>query len=70
MAYGLAVNVICLLGVIPEMRQYLKFRREGTGEDLSEVMQLTGMGRGIYKMGRRFGVFHDPIGGTGDAKGR
>lgn len=70
LAYGLAVNVIFLLGMMPEMRQYLKFRREGKGEDLSEVMQLTGMGRGIYRMGKRFGVFRGPNEGSGDTKGR
>ena len=54
--YAIAVNIILMLAMIPEMKQYIKFRREGKGEDLSEVMQLTGMGRGIYKMAKRFGL--------------
>jgi len=54
--YAIAVNIILVLAMIPEMKQYVKFRREGKGEDLSEVMQLTGMGRGIYKMAKRFGL--------------
>jgi hypothetical protein len=58
-AYGVAVNLIFLLGIIPEVRQYLKLRREGKGSDVAQVMQLTGMGRGIYKMGKRFGVLED-----------
>jgi hypothetical protein len=58
-AYGLAVNVIFLLGIIPEMRQYLRLKREGKGVDVSEAMQQTGMGRGIYKMGRRLGLLDD-----------
>lgn len=55
-AYGVAVNVIFVLAMIPEIKQYLKFRREGRGDDLSEVMQLTGMGRGISKMAKRLGI--------------
>ncbi len=54
--YGIAVNVIFLLAEIPEMKQYLQYRREGKVTDVSEVMQLTGMGRGIYKMARWLGV--------------
>jgi hypothetical protein len=54
--YAIAVNIILMLAMIPEMKQYVKFRREGKGEDLSEVIQLTGMGRGIYKMAKRFGL--------------
>jgi glycerol-3-phosphate acyltransferase PlsY len=59
LVYAIAVNIILALGMIPEMKQYIKFRREGKGEDLSEVMQLTGMGRGIYKMANRFGLLKD-----------
>lgn len=54
--YAVAVNVILLIGMIPELRQYIKFRREGEMPDLSEVMQLTAMGRGMYKIAQRFGV--------------
>ena len=57
LVYAVAVNIIFLLAMIPEMKQYVKLRREGKGENLAEVIQLTGMGRGIYKMGMRFGVF-------------
>jgi len=57
--YAVAVNIIFLLAMIPEMKQYLRLRREGKGDDLAEVMQLTGMGRGIYKMAKRFGVIKD-----------
>jgi glycerol-3-phosphate acyltransferase PlsY len=55
-AYGVAVNLIFILAMIPEMKQYIQFRRQGRGADLSEVMQTTGMGRGIYRMGKRLGV--------------
>ncbi len=54
--YGVTVNVILLVGMIPELRQYIRIRREGEVPDLSEVMQLTAMGRGMYKIAQRFGV--------------
>jgi glycerol-3-phosphate acyltransferase PlsY len=54
--YAVAVNLILIIGLIPEMKQYLKLRRQGIGGDVSEVMQLTAMGSGIYKMGARLGL--------------
>ena len=69
--YGIAVNLIFVIAEIPEVRQYLRYKREGKVADLSKVMQLTGMGRGIYKMGKRLGVLGDepagPAGGGQDA---
>lgn len=59
LAYAIAVNIIVLLAMLPEMRQYVRLRREGKGDDLAQLMQLTGMGRGIYKMARRFGVIEE-----------
>jgi glycerol-3-phosphate acyltransferase PlsY len=56
LAYAIAVNIMLALAMIPEAKQYVKFKREGKGADLSEAMQLTGMGRGIYKIGKRFGL--------------
>ena len=56
-AYGLAVNAIHIVAMIPEIKQILKFKREGKEGDFSEAIQLTGMGRGIYKMGKRLGAF-------------
>jgi glycerol-3-phosphate acyltransferase PlsY len=58
-AYAIAVNIIFGVAMTPEIRQYVKFRRAGQGVDLSETMQYTGMGRGIYKMAKRFGVLED-----------
>jgi glycerol-3-phosphate acyltransferase PlsY len=59
LAYAIAVNIIFILAMLPEAKQYIQLRREGKGEDLAEVMQLTGMGRGIYKMAKRFGVIEE-----------
>ncbi len=58
-AYAIAVNVIFGVAMIPEIRQYVKYKRAGKGVDISETMQYTGMGRGIYKMAKRFGVLED-----------
>jgi glycerol-3-phosphate acyltransferase PlsY len=60
--YAIAVNILFILGMIPELKQYVRFRREGKGADLAEVMQHTGMGRGIYRMAKRFGVLDAPSG--------
>jgi glycerol-3-phosphate acyltransferase PlsY len=57
--YAVAVNIIFLLAMLPEARQYIQLRREGKLEDLAGVMQHTGMGRGIYRMAKRFGVMEE-----------
>ncbi len=57
--YGIAVNVILLIGMIPELRQYIKIRQQGEVPDISEVMQVTAMGRGMYKIAKRFGVLEE-----------
>jgi glycerol-3-phosphate acyltransferase PlsY len=59
LAYAVAVNLIFLLAMIPEIKEYLKFKRTGRGADLSQAMQHTGMGRGIYRMAKRFGILED-----------
>jgi glycerol-3-phosphate acyltransferase PlsY len=69
LAYALAVNIIFGLAMIPEIRQYIKFKREGKGADISQTMQYTGMGRGIYKMARRFGVLKDQPKSDDDKEG-
>jgi glycerol-3-phosphate acyltransferase PlsY len=55
--YAVAANVILLLAMVPEIRLYLGLRREGKAADLSQAMQVTAMGRGMYKMAKRFGLF-------------
>jgi glycerol-3-phosphate acyltransferase PlsY len=57
--YAIAVNVILTVGMIPEVKQYIKLRRQGKVGDVSEVMQLTAMGRGMYKIAKRFGLLGD-----------
>ena len=57
--YAIAVNIIVVIAMIPEVKQYIRFKREGKAAEFSEDIQLTGMGRGIYKMAKRFGVIKD-----------
>jgi len=59
LAYAIIVNVIFVVAMVPEIRLYIKFRREAKDVDISQMMQYTGMGRGIYKMARRLGVLKD-----------
>lgn len=51
--YGIAANVIYLFSMIPDIRQYLDFKRRGLGTDIGETVQLTGMGRGMYRLAKR-----------------
>jgi glycerol-3-phosphate acyltransferase PlsY len=56
LVYAVFVNVIFMLGMIPETRQWFRIRRENKWNDTTEVMQLSGMGRGLLKMARKFGL--------------
>jgi glycerol-3-phosphate acyltransferase PlsY len=54
--YALVVNVVFMIAMIPEIRQWLKIRREEKWNDPTELMQLSGMGRGLLKMSRKLGI--------------
>jgi glycerol-3-phosphate acyltransferase PlsY len=60
LGYAVFVNLIFMLGMIPETRQWFRIRRENKWNDTTEVMQLSGMGRGLLKMARRLGVVKKP----------
>ena len=62
--YAVLVNVVFMLGMIPETRQWFRIRRENKWNDTTEVMQLSGMGRGLLKMARRFGLIKAPAAPT------
>ena len=69
LGYAVRVNAIFMLGMIPETRQWFRIRRENKWNDTTEVMQLSGMGRGLLKMARRLGIVENPPGneaGGGD----
>ncbi len=54
--FAVAGNIVFVLSTIPELRRYMEARRRGFTGDLSEVMQLTGMGRGMYRLDKRMGI--------------
>ncbi len=54
--YGIAVNVILAISTIPELKQWMKIKKEEKWDDPTAVLQLTGMGRGIIKMAKLLGV--------------
>jgi len=54
--YAVFVNIAFMIGMIPETRQWFKIRRENKWNDTTEVMQLSGMGRGLLKMARKMGL--------------
>lgn len=51
LAYAIAINVIYLLAMIPEIKQYLHFRKLGQ-VDFTAAMESSDMGRGMMKMMR------------------
>jgi glycerol-3-phosphate acyltransferase PlsY len=62
LAWALFVNAVFMIGMIPETRQWFKIRRENKWNDTTEVMQLSGMGRGLLKMARKLGLVKEEAG--------
>ena len=57
--YAIAVNLIFVLAMIPDIRGIIDRRRRGIEGDMSAAMELTPMGRGIKKMASRLGLMRD-----------
>jgi glycerol-3-phosphate acyltransferase PlsY len=57
--YAVAVNIVFVIAMLPEIKQMVRLQREGKQLDMIQAMQLTGMGRGIYKMAKKLGVVQD-----------
>jgi acyl phosphate:glycerol-3-phosphate acyltransferase len=55
LSYTVIINILFILGTIPDLRQYIKVRRAGQ-IDMSTVMALTPMGRGMKKIMDRFNL--------------
>ena len=47
-AYAIGANLVLMIAFIPELRAYLKMRREG--KSMGDLMDLAPMGRGMKKM--------------------
>jgi glycerol-3-phosphate acyltransferase PlsY len=56
LGYAVLVNVVVMIAMIPETKQWLKIKREAKWNDTTEVLQLSGMGRGLVKMARKLGL--------------
>jgi len=57
LAYAVAINVVFTVAMLPELKQYFKFKREGK-VNLAAALQTTDMGR-IAKMAKRLGLIED-----------
>jgi glycerol-3-phosphate acyltransferase PlsY len=64
LGFGIAVNLIFIAAALPEIRQWKRMRKESEWSDMTTVMELIGMGRGLLKMARWLGVIKD------EAKGK
>ena len=56
LAWAIVANIVFTVSSIPELRQWMKIRKEDKWNDPAEVIQLSGMGRGILKMAKKLGV--------------
>jgi glycerol-3-phosphate acyltransferase PlsY len=54
-AYAIAVNIIIILALVPEIRDQIKSHREGR-YDMQAAMASFPMGRGMLKIMERFGI--------------
>ena len=54
--YAVFVNIIFAIAMIPEIKNWMRIKHEEKWDDPVEVIQLSGMGRGIVKMARKLGV--------------
>jgi glycerol-3-phosphate acyltransferase PlsY len=61
--YAVFINIVFMIGMVPETRQWFRIRREDKWNDTTEVMQLSGMGRGLLKMARKLKLIKDPRSG-------
>lgn len=57
--YAVAVNIVFLIAMIPEIKKWVRITREGKWSETANVMQLTGMGRGILKMAKKMGIYKE-----------
>jgi glycerol-3-phosphate acyltransferase PlsY len=55
LAYGVAVNILFVLALLPEIRKVMEYRRRGLGGTAAE-MDVTPMGRMMTKMANRLGL--------------
>lgn len=57
LAYAVAINIFFIVAMLPELKQYIRFRREGKA-DLSTALQATDM-RHMLKIANRLGLLKE-----------
>ena len=57
--FAIAANVVFLIAMIPEIKRWIKIRRDSKWGDPTQTMQLSGMGRGLLKMARKLGFLKE-----------
>jgi len=57
LAYAVAINVVFTVAMLPELKQYFKFKREGK-VSLAAALQTTDMGH-MVKVAKRLGLIKD-----------
>ncbi len=58
--FAVAVNLIFILALVPEVRTYMREQRAGRAASFEEAMEFTPMGKGLLKMARRLGLVKPP----------
>jgi glycerol-3-phosphate acyltransferase PlsY len=56
LAYGLSVNVLFFIAMLPEIKTVRELERRGIGTDVATGMDMTPMGRMMGKMMKRMGL--------------
>ena len=54
--YVVIVNILFTISSIPEAKEWFRVKHEKGWDDWTEAWQISGMGRGIIKMGRKVGL--------------
>jgi glycerol-3-phosphate acyltransferase PlsY len=54
--FAIAVNVILMIALIPEIRTYIQYQQAGKAASFTEGMESTPMGRELFKVVRRLGL--------------
>ena len=65
--WAIVVNIVFTISSIPELRQWIKIRKEDKWNDPAEVIQLSGMGRGMLKMAKKLRIVKPAEEGTSKA---
>jgi len=67
--YAVVVNIFFVIAMLPEIRNYERIKREEKWDDPAAVIELSGMGRGMLKMGRKLGLIKKKSGGAAGTGG-